>query len=338
MLLALSAAFSLALGEIAVRIIAPQPPSWLAIYRRHPELPFHALQPAARALVDTGETRWSVATDDEGFRVGDEPGSGGPCTALWLGDSFAFGHGVDFEDSFVGLVGEAAPDVRPLDTAAPGYGPIQYRQILEVRLRIAEPPDFVYVATFVGNDFHDTVWEKDVEVNEGVLGHAGDWKSSIKTRFQLYRLATKVYHRFAAPDDPYARVRAEIADPATWEGDFLSQAYETYRNEMARIQELGRENDIPVRFVLLPTKDAVLAARAGNRSQAGGHLPVSKARGILEVLGAEFLDVTEILAGSSEEALYFPFDGHFTPVGNRIVAEAVLRTWPLACPAGRRES
>lgn len=339
-LVGVSGIFSLLLLELAVRIVAPQAPSWLAIYRRHPVLPFHALQPNARAVVDTGETHWSVFTDDGGFRVDEKPSSPSSCTALWLGDSFAFGHGVDFGESFVGLVGQGAPGVRSVDTAVPGYGPVQYRQILEYQLRPGEPaPDFVYVAIFVGNDFHDTLWDKDVQVHEGVLGHAGDLRSYLKTHAQLYRLVSNVYHRFAPADDPYAQVREELADPAAWAGDFLSRASETFTREIERMQELGSEHGVPVRFVVLPTEDAVRAARAGEgrsgEGEAGALLPVLKARAILAAAGADFVDATGALARSGEEALYLPFDGHFTRAGNRIVADAILEAWPLACSVGR---
>ena len=342
-LLALAAAsflVSLALLEVGLRIVAPRDSSWLAIYRRHPVLPFHALLPNERVVVDTGETRWQVVTDGEGFRVGDrEPAAADAgCTALWLGDSFAFGHGVDYEDSFVGLVGAASPGVRQIDTGVPGYGPVQYRQILEYRLdTVAKKPDYVYVVVYVGNDFHDTIWSKDVPVHEGVLGHRGDLKSFLKTHLHLYRMLSAAYHRIAPPDDPYAQVREELADPAAWQGDFLSRARDVFTQELARIQSLGREHAIVVRFVVLPTEDAVRAMRAGGgyAAESGPLLPVAKARAILEGIGADFFDVTPTLAASSEKDLYFRFDGHFTRAGNRIVARGIEDAWPLVCPVDR---
>ena len=60
---------TIVIGELGVRIVAPQPASWLDVYRRHPALPFYALAPHVERLIDTGETRWTVFTDEHGYRV-----------------------------------------------------------------------------------------------------------------------------------------------------------------------------------------------------------------------------------------------------------------------------
>lgn len=263
-LLLVSTSLSLGLAELALRVVAPQSPSWLAIYRRHPELPFHALMPDENVLVDTGETRWTVITDGDGFRTGDARPVGARCSALWLGDSFAFGHGVDYADSIVGRVQASSPEVLEVNTAAPGYGPVQYRELLELAFRQGRTPESVYVVTYVGNDFHDAVWDKDVAVHEGILGHGGDLKSWLKTHLHLYRLASSALHRFApGPDAPFEKMFEELADANAWSSGFLAGARQTYAREMARILDVGRAHGAEVRFVILPTQAAVDAARAG---------------------------------------------------------------------------
>jgi hypothetical protein len=47
LLSAVAFALMLPLTELAVRLIAPQPASWLDIYRCHPMLPFYVLQETA---------------------------------------------------------------------------------------------------------------------------------------------------------------------------------------------------------------------------------------------------------------------------------------------------
>jgi hypothetical protein len=39
------------------------------VYRRHPTLPFYTLAPHVERLIDTGETRWTVFTDEHGYRA-----------------------------------------------------------------------------------------------------------------------------------------------------------------------------------------------------------------------------------------------------------------------------
>src|SRR5205085_1913297 len=80
-------------------------------------------------------------------------------------------------------------------TGVPGYGPVQYRQILEWELgERREPPKLLLVATYLGNDFHDCVRNRDLPVHDGVVSDRGDLKSAIKRRSHLYRAIARAYH------------------------------------------------------------------------------------------------------------------------------------------------
>jgi hypothetical protein len=333
-----SLVLSLGLAELALRVFSPRPPSWLAIYRRHPALPFYSLLPDLRATVDTGDAHWVVLTDGDGFRVGEAKPGPASCTDLWLGDSFALGHGVNYEQSIVGILAAREPARRQVNSAVPGYGPVQYRQTLEYLLGQGRRFDAITVMSYVGNDFHDALWDKDVAVRDGVVGHRGDWKSYLKTGSHLYRLASAVFHRLGPPaESPFAQVDAELADSSEWERDFLSRARKTYDAEMARILALGREAGAEVRFVIIPTQAAVeVAAAAGDVPGAAVRplLPVLNAIASLEAMNAPVFDATPVLAANGAARLFLPYDGHLTADGNRVVAEALIATWPLACGRG----
>lgn len=317
-----------------LRLAAPVPASWLAIYRDHPRLPFHTLEPNVDVSVYTGETRWRVLTDAAGFRVANAAAPAPQCTALWLGDSFTFGHGVDYEDSFVGrLAGESA-GTRHLDAGVPSYGPVQYRRVLEDLLARGERPRFVTAVVYVGNDFHDCVWEKGQPVRNGILGDPGGARSFLKRNLHLYRLGSAAFHRLSpAQTDPYARVRRELADPSAWQRPFLVEAVNAFAAETARLAEAGSKAGARVRFVILPTRQAVDALRGEAKPGGEGDplLPVAKAREWLGRIDAELLDASEALRREPTDATYFRFDGHLTPEGHRLVAEAIAERWPFAC-------
>ncbi len=123
LLLFASLMLSAAFAETAIRAVAPQPASWQEFYRRHPELPFWAPQPDVETIIDTGETRWTVYTDTNGFRTAQDLAvDPGRPLALALGDSFTFGVSVDYEQTFVALL-EAAlgRQYRFLNAGVPGY-------------------------------------------------------------------------------------------------------------------------------------------------------------------------------------------------------------------------
>ena len=66
-LLVVSALLSVCLAEGALRLLAPQPASWLDIYRSHPTLPFPTLLPDIDREIDTGELHWRILTDADGI-------------------------------------------------------------------------------------------------------------------------------------------------------------------------------------------------------------------------------------------------------------------------------
>src|SRR5262249_31144448 len=100
LLLGVSGAVALLLGEGLLRVAAPQPPSCLDVYRRHPSLPSYALETNLARRLATGESSWAIYTDADGCRVPRLPvAKPGAAPALVLGDSFAFGQGVNYEET-----------------------------------------------------------------------------------------------------------------------------------------------------------------------------------------------------------------------------------------------
>jgi hypothetical protein len=324
--------FGLLLGEVALRIVAPQEKSWLDIYRKDPVLPFFSLAPGISATVETGEGRWHVYTDARGHRVA-RPSSGnaaagaepaGP-TLLVLGDSFAFGHGVEYEQSFSALVTkQLGADYVLVNTGVPGYGPVQYRQVLESYLASGQRPAAVIVSLFLGNDFMDCVWEKNVQVMDGALvGDASPWRTWLKRNLHGYRLVSKVFQRVV----PHAR--GEISDDelfrsAAWTQGELARAYGIFSAELARIGEICRERGIPVVAVVIPRDVALLPAPPGGSDDP--HLPTSKAEEALKSAGIRSVDLTEPLAALGAKSAYFARDGHLTPPANEIAAQEILRS------------
>lgn len=333
-----ASAFSLVLMECVVRVAAPQPPSWMAIYRSHPVLPF-AVLPQIEQRIDTGETRWTVRTDAGGRRVGSTPPPADAPLLLVLGDSFAFGNGVDYEESFAGLLG-ADGAWRVMNAAIPGSGPPMYREMLDVQLAEGAAPARVLVAVYVGNDFLDCLRPRTVPIRDGVLGDPGGVRSLLKRRSHLYRLVAKAFH-VAAPGQAGDRFAGlDLARPAAWEEPPLSAALPAFRDAIAGLAATAAERGLDLRAVVIPTRASV-EARARGEGASAEHdpaLPVAQATAALAALAIPFVDVSEVLADTGAERTFFPFDGHLTPLGNRVVAAAIvpLLARPAQPPAGGR--
>lgn len=314
--------FALIFSEILVRIAAPQPASWLDIYVRHPVLETYAIQPNAHRVVESGETRWEVDTDEAGFRViklgpVDRKGT------LVLGDSFTFGNGVNAKDSFVGLLNEnRVMGSTYLNAGVPGYGPIQYRQVLEYYLTNGFTPPRVLLMTYVGNDFHDCVWKAETRVVDGIIGNRGDLRSFIKRNSHAYRLVSAAYHRISPkPNDAFA-FREKMFEEKNWGSGVLKEGEARMRTEFAAIAKLCADHSVPLLVVIVPIRDA---AEPGGKPvpERDPNLPVTKVKSILSELGIRGLDLTPSLSGRAVNEVFFAHDGHLTPVGNKLAFEAI---------------
>ncbi len=327
---------ALLLAEGILRLFAPQPPSWMSIYRRHPRLPFFSLQPDVSTTVDTGETHWVIETDSFGCRTTtshpspSRPADGPPPPlALWLGDSYTFGHGVDHDESFVGLLEEhCGGDYQFINSSVPNYGPTQYLQVLEDALRHATPaPNLVLVGTYLGNDFYDCEWSKDQPVVDGIIGNDQSLKSWIKRRSHLYRLASKAFHQWARKSHRPRSLIERMYQPAAWESGILHDSLSTYRQAFAEITSLCSERGLPLLVVVIPPRESI------EREQLQGpgihpDLPVDRALAILESLAIDTLDLRRSLLEHDTRDTFFRFDGHLTPMGHRLVAEQIQARLP----------
>ena len=321
--------------ELGIRILRPQKPSWLPTYKSDPVLHWVNL-PNHQWAIDVGEAQWTIYTDENGFRVGKDGAIRRNLPAvLWLGDSFAFGNAVDYEQSFVGLLNaERPPRYSFVNAAVGGWGPIQYRQQLEILLDKGLQPAEVFVATFVGNDFHDCVYDKNIPVRDGILGVDAGWRSEVKLRSQLYRVLSNFYHRHAKVPMNFVQNEFEMAQPSNWESGLLRQARNRYREEFEKIARVTREHAIPLTAVIVPSKQIVDAASGKTIAhpseiqsfQPG--FPVEVAKTIFQELGIRYIDLTDSLRAEPTERTYFRFDGHWTPQGHRIVERTILAARP----------
>ncbi len=326
--LPVAAALALACAELVTAVALPQPKSWLDIYDNHEVLPFPTLAKNVSSLVDTGETSWHVYTNASRFRgtkdvvtISDRP------SALVLGDSFAFGHGVDHEQTFVGLVNAIQARFYFVNAAVPGYGPVQYRMVLEYELEKGNVPAMVIAATFVGNDFLDCGWDKNRTVIDGIIGNRTGPRSWLKRNLHLYRAASRVYHRiWGSASAALQSTHASLYQPSAWGVAPLSDDLVTYRNEFRLMRDLCKKYGIPFVCCIIPTATSVEATRKDESLLDDGAdfaFPAARAARVFEYLQIGYIDTTQVLADIGAAEAYFVYDGHLTPAGHRAVAEVL---------------
>lgn len=156
-LLTFSVLFSLVLGEVAIRIVAPQqlPNVRPDIWQPDDSVGWVG-RPNVNTMINTGERSVHVYTDTAGFRIGKGARPQGDLRILLIGDSFMQALQVEYEQSLAGLLEAKLPARlgRPVivdNAGTDGWDAPQY--LIRGRTLLARRDySMVLVSVYVGND------------------------------------------------------------------------------------------------------------------------------------------------------------------------------------------
>jgi hypothetical protein len=270
----------------------------------------------------------------------------GEAVVLGLGDSQAFGWGVELEDTFFSrLEAGAAPAVRLIKAAVPGTGTSDQARMLEMLAPVYHPRAVV-LAFFVGNDFIDVArgGSAQYEVVAGFLAHRGPGaagpsflrRAAIRSRLlQLGRAAQ--FRLGLAPGrqrvwDEWMREYAQVhlkRPPAETE-----QAFRVTIEALDGIADQCERLESRLLIVVLPRS---LQANPGELSETTRALGWRSEeidldrpqRALAEWAagrGVTLVDVRPLFRRQVQGGggpLFFTPDAHMTPEAHRLTAEAV---------------
>jgi lysophospholipase L1-like esterase len=276
-----------------------------------------------------------------------------------LGDSFAAGWGVEFEDGF-GSRFERATGIEVINSAKNGGCPLWFvPQARFVRERFA--PDWLLVQLFDNDADDDRQFMDRFELHYG--DRVGELPRAIlplDTPGQrlLHALdSTVLQHRFrqlqrrlhgkrlertpyvkpgARPDEPIltrseaiARFGIDLSPARPWDGPFSfhdpsqraawSERLAWNAQLLDQLLEESARANVPVALLYIPAYPVFLHAPAENPLADG-------ARDVALRRGALWLDAREMFAGRTHpEELYYAFDSHLNAAGHAVIAEALVR-------------
>ena len=318
----------IALLEVAVRLMGMSPvlPEQYSRNVVDPVLPW---KPEPRSLVEgrTDEFEFSYRHNSFGFRDVEHSLSKPPNTfrLLALGDSFTYGVGAVFEQTFLYRLEQmlndhlhGRPNVEVIKAGIPRYWPEPERLLLE-HYGIEYSPDLIVVA-FLPNDVLDTYnGLKELAVTQGFLIQHG-LKSFGAIGVWLY-VHSQLFRNLAVPYLE-ARLDADSAKPAA-RLDEIYRANGYHESDWRKIEsEFDRMSQLSVQ--VSARLAIVFVPQQGPWPTEFSNYPQQRLAKWAVAHGALFIDTLPALrAAGSDGLLYYQRDGHCTPAGYEIIARTI---------------
>ncbi len=355
---------ALVLAELASRLVVPSymvRPHPKGLYVSDPDLGY-VLAKNYDARHQHPEYDMTIHTSSDGLR-GKEITSKSPDTfrILVLGDSIAWGYGVDLTDSFPHqleqrLNDRLSPGFEVLNAAIPGYGTAQELVLLQ-KLGLDYEPDLVIVGLFVENDAYDNLIE-GAQYRRVVGGYLVDWYRYERNRKEnplvpvtaflsqnshLYVFLRSFVRGFTARgSDGLPRLRLE-ALPEISEQGYLPVFAKEYSPEMERgmaltkrligdIQDAAAARDAEILLILFPSQVQVYPDLWADLQTAyrldGDKYALAKPNAMLGEFAAQHgIPMVDLLADFREAGrdtqLYYRTDLHQNAAGQALAAEVV---------------
>jgi hypothetical protein len=357
--------FGCLLGEIGTRIIAPP---WLKVQMKEMNL-------ARNAALFGSDVGWSVETtdgkfvrfvpnthfdvhyyeynhsvhiDQTGGRVVSSNKNNPGEVIPFLGDSFAFGIGVEDDQTFINLSASHSP-YHFINLSVPGSAlPNQIDQ-LEFRHKELKSPRVYVFVFFAGNDYAD-IYRYYSKIPQGKGNEPGRLLTWIDNNIFRNRMLGKSYllqlfkhtllkqyfytdrHTEALPEPCAIRTGGkQVTNSAlcimAGNQQCINELDKYVKKSVERLDELSRKLRFVPIFLIIPDKsqvnDSLLTTKAARwgfePKDLNEELPNTIIEKELLRYGIRYIDLSECLKMSKD--FYYRIDDHFTPAGHRAVAD-----------------
>jgi lysophospholipase L1-like esterase len=292
------------------------------------------------ATVDYGEPEFStvVRHNSLGFRSPEIPPEKpeGVCRIVVLGDSFAYGVGVENEETFSARIEELDPRLQVINTGVNGYGTAQQLLTLaEKGLRFE--PDLVIVAFFwndVANSYKREVVRFRLEDDTLVYPEPAPVAvSSGPRKIRRPWLRYSYAYRFLSDRIKTIRLNLKVALGIPIEdGDVLrpeerDAAWELEYALLREIDRVSRKNGAKTLLLVIPEQVQVQRDARVSGLRPEDYEVQDRLVAFGKDAGIPVLDPRPALVAAYEKdsvPVYYRWDRHFRANGHQIVAAAIL--------------
>jgi len=295
------------------------------------------LRPGSEGRMRTPEFDTVVRVSALGTRGADPgPKPPGALRVLAVGDSFTLGVQVDEDATFSAGLGRRLTErlgrpVEVIDAGVDGFGTFEAaRQASRLAPRVAA--DAVLLTFFLGNDLRDNEAFRPhgYPTNTAILPSLASPLDRAFAWSYVYFHATSLLRGWQIANDPRETVRFRQEAAAFTRGADFGRLLEPTRRAFAELEERARALGVavivavaPPTFVISPTRARATFDLFGVEGEPDLD---SAARAVMDAVPRAFtaVDLAPALrAAEPGGRTYFVFDGHWTPRGHDVVAEAL---------------
>jgi lysophospholipase L1-like esterase len=282
---------------------------------------------------DAGDFAFTYHTDAYGFR--NPMPWPGRAEVVVVGDSMAFGYGVEDDQTWTALLGQALPDIRIINLALIGGAPQQYQRAYERYGRDLHP-ELVLFCLFPGNDLADA-GRFDQWLKQGSKGNYRLWRQgpdsaarSLLERSYVFGLLqsvpTMMSARLSGRTIDLADGRVRLAPSLQERNRILAQPDHPYFrlviDAVDRTRAMAAQDGSQFLVLLVPTKEEVYLPLL-DENPPPGTAPFAT---YFAQAGIPYIDLAPHFQAAAREGrkLFFEVDGHPNAAGYRLMAEVVL--------------
>lgn len=330
-LVLVSIMITLLAGEVFLRFAKPQ------IFEVHPKGMYmtdpdvgYVLAPGFEGYTTRSEFKAHFTTNQSSLRgPGLRPPKPNTFRILVLGDSQAWGFGVEDNETFPykleAMLATLYPqlDIQVLNAGVPGYGTADQLTFLESR-GFALKPDLVIVQFLSVNDIEESrvpacIW---ADVKDGMLvsriGSGEEQSRQILLTIKKWLKANIHVAHLVFDSLGYLAMRAGFLGRVDqlWGEDFSEEDAQRTVKLLVKIAQASRDMGAESLFLYTTGQSYVIAESDGPLRS----LNIVKSAAI--EANVPWVNISELLRHRPERyELYYPQNGHWTPIGHQAVAE-----------------
>lgn len=298
---------------------------------------FRQFPPRASFTVHHYEYQHEVTIDELGGRTTPYPPSPEALIPV-VGDSFAFGLGVEDPETFVSLLAAQSP-YRWVNLGIPGSALHDHLNIVQMRhAELGSPPLYVFTV-FMGNDLSDVVARHQRSSASGSVGGGLGFRANLfvfhnpllKQLYAIQFLRQKVLALMNRGGTGYMQ---PVFQMMRTDRPHLEDALVHWREELKRLEVVAARRGFRYFFVLIPDVHQIdpqrLAAKAASYGLGVGDLdPGRLSRAFTETLdefGVPYFDIEPCLSEAMTAGSFYVQDNHFTAAGHAQAARCILQS------------